>query len=615
MGVNHFVAGYGSLYSKIDSPDFEHGDFAILASNKAFTKGDITVFLFGRITNMTSSSIKLINFPHQEELILRLFKEEGTKFITRLDGYFLIMIIDKKELYVFNNRYSNTQCYFLRQNNSFILCDSYKPLLRFLDKKEMNMDVISLFLNSGYSYSDKMPFKDTYRMVPGYYMIISKNKFDQKRYSQMKFSRLPVKDIDAALDKYEELWTDAIRDFQAFNGTKNLGSALSGGLDTSWVVFMAAMTSKKPLHTYTCYYQYSLFNELKESSYVTKKINGIHHKIPVTENDLDLIPEMIDIAEEPVLSSSLSLFKMINTASSDVDTLLTGDGGNNIFHHLYPVSEIHRYIKDWPYLLRKLFFLFIDGLARLSGNERLWEARYPLHAFSYPDFYNNFYKNLTCYRHFDPMQRKKLFRPNVLKEFDEANMVGQIPIRKKTFNDDLVNARFTWGNMQYVTTFHEKFAKSKNMNVFPPYQNQALMDFICSLPYELLYKGNTLKRLTNRVYKMYFHKMALKRHFPSSFVDKVGQPFDQPFHGWFQRRPVIIELLIDSLKRRGWYNNAYLDELYLQHKKQKLSKKIFCQLHNHAYRLMALLALEIWCMEYMDGKSSGKIPLEQFLRK
>jgi hypothetical protein len=112
--------------------------------------------------------------------------------------------------------------------------------------------------------------------------------------------------------------------------------------------------------------------------------------------------------------------------------------------------------------------------------------------------------------------------------------------------------------------------------------------------------------------------LALKRNFPAKFVNQGGQSFDQPFHGWLERRPKVVKLLFERLKKRGWYNNKYLDKLYSIHKKQHQHEKIVCQLQNNSYRIMALLCLEIWCMEFLDknpnkSKSEKLVPLEEYL--
>ncbi len=614
----------GNIYFK--DKGFEK-KLKIVCNRKFYSKNNIRILLFGNISEMLSndSDFKLEKYENkQEELILKLYKQFGENFIKFLDGYFLILVHDKnkKDFFIFNNKYSNTFCYYHISKDKFTFADSIKKVLKNTKiQKEPNMDMISLFLNSGYTFCEKTVFKNIYRMIPGFYMKIDlkNNKIVHKKYYEMKFNRKPIKNknINKALDDYEKIWISAVKDFAQTNKTKNLGSTLSGGIDTSWVVWCATQAFNKPTHTYTCKYDFTLFNENKQAKYVTNKCKGKYHEVIVDEKDLDLIPEIIRAAEEPVLSSSLSLYKLVKASGKHVDTLLTGDGGNNIYHHLYPVSEIHKYIRKMPYFIRKSLFYIIDFIAKITRCERLWELRYTLHAFSFKNFYNNFFKNLICYRHFDSYQREQLFKPRFFEEFKEKNMLGNIPIRKNNFDNDLIHARMVHGNMEYVSTFHEKFAKQFGIKLYPPYQTQKIMDFINSLPMNFLFKGNSFQKLTNRAYKMRFAKLALKRHFPAKFVDKTGQPFDQPFHSWFEKRPKIVDLLLKRLKKRGWYNEKYLDKLYREHKKQKQHKKIFCQLRNHGYRIMALLVLEIWCMEFLDNNSSRlmkRVPLETYLK-
>ena len=577
---------------------------------------DVKIFLNGKITDIYLDNYKL-TIHNQEKIISKLYKDYKEKFINFLDGYFFIILIDKKtnSVFLFNNRYSNTTCYYYQSKKGFVFSDKINPIIKKTKlTKSPNMDVINLFLNSGYSFSEKTYLKNINRLIPGFYLKFQKKKISFHKYSNMSFNRKPIKNLRKAVEKYELLWHDALSRYFKFNKTKSVGSALSGGKDTSYVVWSAANSFNKPIHTYTCYYQYKLFNEIDKAYHVTKKVKGIHHKIYVDESDLDLLPELIRISEEPVLSSSIALYKMMKIGGEKVDTILTGDGGNNIFHHLYPVSEIHNYVKNMPYFLRNILYKSIKLFAQVTGSERLWELKYAFYPFSFKNPYKNYYQKLICYRHFTPEQRKGLLNKNYFETFDETNNLGQIKIEKTSFDNDLINARFVYGNMQYVSTFHEHFAKELNLNLFPPYQNKKLMDFICSLPYSLMNKGNTFQRLTNKADKMFFHKLALKKHFSEKFVESIGLPFDQPFHGWFENRPKIVYLLFNRLKKRGWYNLKFLNKLYKEHKKQQLSKKHICQLSNHGYRIMTLLSLELWCMEFIDDKNYKQYgSLEKYL--
>ncbi|NTV23543.1 MAG: hypothetical protein HGA85_04170, partial [Nanoarchaeota archaeon] len=447
-------------------------------------------------------------------------------------------------------------------------------------------------------------YNGIFRIPPGFYLALKKGKQQLVRpklvrYYSMPFSRHPIEDVDKKIIEYEEAWKSSIKDFLRSKGTKKLGSMLSGGLDTSYVVWAASQVYKKSVKTYTCYYDNPLFDEINQARYVAKRCNAANTGIKVDEKDLDLLPEMIYAAGEPVLASSLSIFKLMKLASQEVDTIFTGDGGNNIYHHLYPVSEIHRCLKDVPLFVRKAIYALVSGSASMTGNERLWELKHALYPFRYR-LYDDFYLHLVCYRHFSEDERKKLFLPMFPQSISETALAANMKISKASFDDDLISARFVHGNMEYVSTFHERFARYLGMSVFTPYQSREVMEFIDSLPRDFLYKGNTIQKLTNKAYKMNFHKLALKKHFPSDFIDRTGKPFDQPFHTWLAARPDVTSALLSSLKRRGWYDAAYLETMFAEHRRQYQSDRIFCQLSNHSYRIMALLSLEIWCRLFID---------------
>ncbi len=604
------------LYNGVDGISKENHSYDKLSSY-----GSIRIMLQGKITGTFFKENIKKSKRDQEKFISSQYLARGPGFIRDIDGYFLILLQDLNSgiIYVFNNRYSHTYCYYTILSNKIFLSDDVVKLLnKGLIMPKPNSESINLFLNSGYSYSEKTCFSGIDRMIPGFYMSISKSKITHTRYSGMNFNRIKVSDIEMKIDTYEKLWKEAIGDFTKINETKSLGSALSGGLDTSWVALMASKVFKKPIKTYTCVYDYELFNEDKAAKYVTEKCHGIHTNVHVTEKDLDLLPEIIRAAQEPVLASSLSIYKMMKHASRETDTFLSGDGGNNIYHHLFPVGELHKYLRYMPYLLRKSLYEISRGVAILTGNERVWELMYALHPFSFSNMYGDFYKNLTCYRHFSQEERRLLLKSQHYAEPVQKKILGNIEIRKDNFDDALINSRFVYGNMQYVSAFQEKFAKSLGMKIFLPYENQKIMDFICSLPYDFLFRGNSIQKLINKANKMYFQKLSLSRYLPRSYVYKAGQPFDQPFHGWLEKRPRVTELLFKRLKKRGWYNVSYLKRLQNEHRNQHQHKNIFCQLSNHGYRIMALLSIEIWCTEFLDGRyrsENKKIPIEEYLAK
>ena len=76
-----------------------------------------------------------------------------------------------------------------------------------------------------------------------------------------------------------------------------------------------------------------------------------HHTIEVTENHLlENLPDVLDSFDEPFADSSVVLLYILaREAKKEIDTVLTGDGADEIFggyrKHLahYKVAKLHKY--------------------------------------------------------------------------------------------------------------------------------------------------------------------------------------------------------------------------------------------------------------------------------
>ena len=113
-----------------------------------------------------------------------------------------------------------------------------------------------------------------------------------------------------------------------------------------------------------------------------------------------------------------------------------------------------------------------------------------------------------------------------------------------------------------------------------------------------------------------FHKRALERVYPKEHVYREPRLFYAPYHAMFRERPAVSDKLLRALKRRGWYNERFLDRLFAEHRQQSLHARLNSQMRNHGQRLMALLGCEVWARLFLDGRRLGadaRIAIEDFL--
>ena len=112
-----------------------------------------------------------------------------------------------------------------------------------------------------------------------------------------------------------------------------VGSFLSGGIDSSIISILMQKNSLKKIKTFTVGFDESAYDESNYAKKIAKLIGSDHHEIRVKVNDMiDNIDDVVKIFDEPFSDSSfIPTFLISKLASSKVKVVLSGDGGDEIF--------------------------------------------------------------------------------------------------------------------------------------------------------------------------------------------------------------------------------------------------------------------------------------------
>lgn len=116
-------------------------------------------------------------------------------------------------------------------------------------------------------------------------------------------------------------------------GNAPVGAYLSGGLDSSCVVALAARLHAHPVHTCSIHFGDETPNELEFSSLVAAHCRTTHHIIEIsTEQMWSLLPETMAALDDPI-GDPLTIPNLIlgRAAKQDVDVVLNGEGGDPCF--------------------------------------------------------------------------------------------------------------------------------------------------------------------------------------------------------------------------------------------------------------------------------------------
>jgi asparagine synthase (glutamine-hydrolysing) len=167
---------------------------------------------------------------------------------------------------------------------------------------------------------------------------------------------------------------DAVRDAviraveQAMTATVPVGAFLSGGLDSSIIVAIAARRSSTPLQTFAAGLEGS--GDLLAARLVAEHVGAEHReRVYTPEEAIDLVPEVIGVLEsfDPLLvHSAVPNHLVARLASDHVKAVLIGEGADELFAGYAHYAEVETGPELQRELLETLTGLHIGGLQRVD---------------------------------------------------------------------------------------------------------------------------------------------------------------------------------------------------------------------------------------------------------
>ena len=111
-----------------------------------------------------------------------------------------------------------------------------------------------------------------------------------------------------------------------------MGAFLSGGLDSSLVVALAAGHTRGRLQTFSMGFQEESFSELPYARQVARQFGTSHVEAIVTADAVELLDELTKFYDEPFADpSAVPTYLVSRLAAKHVKVVLSGDGGDEAF--------------------------------------------------------------------------------------------------------------------------------------------------------------------------------------------------------------------------------------------------------------------------------------------
>ena len=481
------------------------------------------IFNFIELKNKYLKNIKNLN--SDTKVLSYLYDKKGLSILKELNGFFSIVIYDKKKdkIILIRDRFGIKPLYYYFNKKSIYFCSEIDPLknILHLHKDNLNINQVNNYFTLGYINGEDRVYQNIKMLNPGSLLEFNLKKknikyfkwFDIKKNKSVNFENKKdlIKILKEKLDNAVKLWTRSDVD-QVFS--------LSGGLDSSLLAATYARQGKR-LNTISFVYEpnkkFDMWNESLNSDLISKQLNSNHEKYLWSANDFKKdLHEIIESLEEPFGNSILPWF-IYKKLKNKFKVCITGNGGDELFGN---------YLRVENYLSYKGIF------------------------YEKQNFKNNyFYKNYYFKREY---QKKYLSRKNK----DISNVFFKMLLEKKSNIDKKRNLAL----LDYVGQFkddqlfsEDKLSMRNSIEVRAPYLDKDLFSFVYSLRNQRTKKDN---------YK-YLVKELAKNVIPLGVLESQKKGFNMPI-SLFLRENFSSELQHylskKNLKKNGFINDIFYDD-------------------------------------------------------
>lgn len=413
------------------------------------------------------------------EILVQIIDKIGLKFIQYIKGMFAILIYDthEKKVYLFRDPSGQKHLYYYVKNNDVVICSEIKPLCNIIENYDFDDKNLLSNLILGYPINKFTPLKNILRVLPGELVVIdSKKKISKNFFKQNKknfVSEEPQRVIQYTIENH--LLTK-----------KKIALNLSGGLDSN-IILYEALKFKPNISVFSTHF------ETKEEIYnhdynLAKKVSNYYGINLFTTNInfkdyLDNFEKSFLYIEEVNrnINNPAYYLNYINQKSNDYRSILSGDGGDEIFigYDYYRRKGLGKKILDFFKISKILstFLWFKEYIRYETPNLFLKKDYFYFNSKNYLTFKNslisekfhkNFYDSKVEHtsKYFCFLDQFNWLPNEIFLRSDKLGMRNNLEVRSPFSDLDL--RRYFYDRMQ-KNKFLEKNNKPEIRNI---YQNK-----------------------------------------------------------------------------------------------------------------------------------------------
>jgi asparagine synthase (glutamine-hydrolysing) len=539
---------------------------------------------------------RIFNSQSDTECILALYERYGIDFVTHLRGMFALAIWDesKRELILARDRFGIKPLYYTIQDEILYFASEVKALLPFVKKIGTNTAALGEYFTFQSILGNQTLFNEIKQVMPGEIILVRDGVLKKKIYWDISYQVDFSHSEEYYLEKLKSLLNESI-DLHLVSDVE-IGTYLSGGLDSSLIASLAQSKSNYSLKTF--HGRYADYEGYDESEFA-KALSEFSSLDLVIEdfnssNLTAILNKVIYHLDYPIAGpGAIPQFLISQIAAQKVKVVLGGQGGDEIF------GGYARYLIGY---LEQCLRASIDGTSNNGNFVVTLESIIPNLGLlrEYKPLLRNFWKeglfgnlderyfrlidkssDTATQINWDFFEKDKIFE-SYLSIFNSVRNVS-----KEAYFDSMTHFDFKT-LLPALLQVEDRMSMAHGLESRVPFLDHPLVEFVASIPADIKFKNGELKRILKRTFADKLPSKITTRR------DKMGFPV--PLMEWM-KEPVGHDLLglIESLRDRD-----------LEFLNSKNLTNMLAGQPRFSRGLWAMLSIEVWFQQFHDSTNKFK---------
>lgn len=549
---------------EVNQRQFGHTRLSIIdlddEANQPMVFDDILIVFNGEIYNykeLIDSENLECKTKSDSEVLIRLYQKYGHDFLNKLNGMFSFCIYDikKDKYFCARDRYGKKPFFYYFKDNKFIFSSSIKSILKLLDNKlNLNKVALSKYMQYFVSYGEDTFYQNILKLESSTYMIYEPNKSSElvkKRFYKINTYKR-IKDENQALNDIEDLLFKSVE--LRLTSDVEVGSLLSGGIDSSLISSLYTKISGKKINTFSIgYNEYKNYCELDYAKITADYIGSNHNPVEIGKKDfIDYFEDTLDALEEPHGDSAAVPLNILTKKIHDsgIKTVLSGEGSDELFLGYDNYAKFLKYYEFEKTLSKDQNSFLNEIISALQNNTK--ESEYLRRIVKKQNLYNSFGEIYT------DIQKKKLF--NKVPTF-KSETAKKDPVDWMSYIDLKI-----WLGESLLSKV-DRVSMRNSLEVRTPFLDFNLVDYVFGIDSSIKV-GNTNK---------YLLKKIASKYIPKEIIHRTKKGFNSPFNEWLHQeyKDSILETILYVNKNTNLFNENYIRQIYELSKNRKFKQHLY----------------------------------------